>query len=234
MLAPGEFWRERLHVPTYRVVDAARYAGTSPQTVNNWQRLREDGRNALSKRDPGQLLTYLQLIELGVVAAMRKAGVKLKVIRKARDYLADRFASQFPFAEYRFKTDGKQLLVDSEELDKADRNKLVVVSENGQYAWKEIIQHVLREFEYPPEDEGPVVRWKVAGVNEPIIIDPRVSFGSPNVDGIATWVLRERYQSGESINDIAGDFDLSGTAIMAALRFEGIPIELDRPSQWRN
>lgn len=223
-------WKDRLTVPAYRVKDAARYASTSTKTIGNWQRLG----GAVSRRAAGDMLSYLQLIEVGVVSAMRSVGVPLKSIRNSRDYLADKFGSQFPFAEYRFKTDGKQLLIESDLLDPNIKDKLIVVSESGQYAWKEILQHLLREFEYSPDSNGLVVKWLVAGVDEPIIIDPRVAFGSPHVNGVPTWILRERWRSGESIDDIAEDFDLDGKLVMSALRFEEINVDTGRPSSWLN
>ncbi|WP_181176007.1 DUF433 domain-containing protein [Mesorhizobium sp. B2-3-4] len=221
-------WRERLSVPAYRVADAARYAGTTTQTVNNWQRA------VISDREAGKALSYLQLVELGVVAAMRKQGVTLKTIRKTRLYLAEEFGSQFPFAEYRFKTDGRELMMDSEVLAPEVRNKLIVVSENGQFAWKEVLAKLLRQFEYSDEDDGIVVRWKLDGDDSPIIIDPRICFGEPQVGGVPTWTIRERWVSGEGLKDIATDYDIEPHLVSSALKFEGIPIDLKRPNTWAN
>lgn len=234
MTVQTEYWKERLNVPAYRVTDAARYAGTTSKTIGSWQKLRGNAGGVIAKRDPREMLSYLQLIELGVVAAMRKAGVPLRSIRDARDYLASSFGSQHPFAEYRFKTDGKQLVLASEDLDPAVRNKLIVVSEAGQFAWKEILQQLLKDFEYSLADKGVVVRWHVAGNAEPIVIDPRVAFGAPNVGGVPTWVLRDRWDSGESIRDIAEDFGIDNSVVMSALRFEKTEIDLERPATWAN
>ncbi|MCF3638613.1 DUF433 domain-containing protein [Rhizobium sp. TRM95111] len=226
-----EFWKERIALPTYRVVDAARYAGTTAQTIGNWQRL-VSGASAIGHRDQRQHLSYLQLIEVGVVAAMRKGGVPLNAVRSARDYLAKEMNAEFPFAQYEFKTDGKSLILDSEAVDKSVKDKLIVVSESGQYAWKEILQSLLRAFEYPSDGNGPVVKWRVAGAEEPIIIDPRISFGSPVVRGIPTWMLKERWESGEGLRDIAEDYGLEPSDVMAALRFEKTDIDIERPNQW--
>lgn len=221
-----------MHLPAYRVADAARYAGTSSQTVNNWQKLRADGTGAIGHRETGEALSYIQLVELGVVAAMRKEKVPLRAIRDARKYLAQKFGSKFPFAEYRFKTDGKQLMMDSETLDPSVSGKLIVVSENGQYAWKEILVRLLRQFDYSDDEKGIVVRWRVAGDQSPIIIDPRVCFGDPNVNGIPTWTIRQRWKSGESAKEMAEDFDLDLTTVSQALRFEGI--DPNSPAKWIN
>jgi uncharacterized protein (DUF433 family) len=230
-IAHTAFWRERLTVPAYRVFEAARYARTSPQTIGNWEELRGNKRGVVSARDNREGLSYLQLIEVGVVAAMRKSGVSLKKIREAREYLCEEFESDFPFARYRFKTDGKALLMDYDQLAKSDKNKLLELNESGQLAWNEVLSGLLHEFEYDTEIET-VLRWRVAGYDSPVRLDPRVAFGAPHVNGIATWILGERWKSGESVPDIAEDYVLSRSAVMAALEFEQIAIDANRPNKW--
>jgi uncharacterized protein (DUF433 family) len=200
--------------------------------VNNWQDFGHNRPGVIASRDEGAALSYLQLIELGVVAAMRKAGVSLNKIRQAREYLAKQLGSQFPFAQYKFKTDGKKLFMDyGQVMGPRDRDKLLSLNEHGQLAWNEIIGRRLREFEYD-DDLGTVLRWRVAGENSPIWIDPRIAFGAPQVSGVPTRVLRERWNSGESVDDIADDYELEGRDVAAALRFENVEVDPARPSIW--
>ncbi len=229
--AQSALWRERLTVPAYRVFEAARYARTSQQTIGNWERLRGNRPGAVTARQERDGLSYLQLIEVGVVAAMRKSGVALEKIRQAREYLCREFEVDFPFARYRFKTDGKVLLMDYDQLVKADKKKLLALNENGQLAWNEILSALLHEFDYDSE-VGTVLRWRVAGYDSPVRLDPRIAFGTPHVSGIATWVLRERWKSGESMHDIADDYELPVSLVAAALNFEEIEIDYDRPNKW--
>ncbi|MCW4114366.1 hypothetical protein NPA31_005240 [Aurantimonas sp. MSK8Z-1] len=89
----------------------------------------------------------MQLIEVAVVAAFRNANVSLKRIRQAREYVKREFGSEYPFAQYRFKTDGKSLLLALEQVDgPKGKNKLIEVNRNGQLAWDEIIGSRLQEF----------------------------------------------------------------------------------------
>jgi uncharacterized protein (DUF433 family) len=228
--APTELWRERLTAPAYRILEAARYARTSNQTIRNWENLRR-GRPVVTSRPDREALSYLQLIEVGVVAAMRKADVKLVGIREAREYLSREFGSPFPFAQYRFKTDGKNLVMDYDQIVPADKEKLLELNENGQLAWTPILAGLLQEFDYD-SDLGTVTRWRVDGADSPIRIDPRIAFGSPHVSGIPTWVLRDRWKSGESVADIADDYELANDLVTAALRFERIEADPDRPHKW--
>ena len=217
---PRQFWKERLRLPAYGVGDAAKYAQITGETIRNWQRLRNMP-SPLGPREKGKALSYLQLIELAVVAAARAAGVPLWAVRETREYMRREFDSEFPFAEYRFKTDGKKLWIDYIDLvGRKGRGKLLETSGKGQLAWTEIIGR-LKEFEYDRR-LGLAVRWHVAGQRSPVVIDPRIRFGAPSVDGVPTRLIARRWSKGEDSEDIADDFDLPIVAVAAALRFEGV------------
>jgi uncharacterized protein (DUF433 family) len=219
-----EPWRRRLYLPNYQIAEAARYADISPQTVAAWHRI---DKALLSKKEQREALSYLQLIEVAVVAAARKEGVKLPDIRAARDYAERTLKSEYPFAQHRFKTEGKNLWLDYGELEGEKRGgALVKANQAGQLAWKGIIGR-LKEFEY--EHEGVVTRWHVAGTSSPIIIDPRISFGAPTVGGIPTWIIKGRWNAGESDTDIADDFGLEKELVRKALDFERVGSRKGKP-----
>jgi uncharacterized protein (DUF433 family) len=169
----------------------------------------------------------MQLIEVAVVAAFRRAGVSLKEIQAARNYVRTKFKKEYPFAEYRFKSEGKNIWMDYEQIEGAKaKGTLLKANQAGQLAWESLLGR-LSEFEY--ERKGIVVRWHVAGVSSPIVIDPRISFGSPSVGGTATWVIKGRWDAGESDSDIADDFGISRGDVRKALDFEGVGT-----GQWQN
>lgn len=103
-----EPWRRRLFLPAYQIAEAANYAQISPQTVVAWHKIEAA---LLRRREKRAALNYLQLIEVAVVAAFRNAGVSMKRIRAARTYAAHELKSEFPFAEYSFKENGKHLFL---------------------------------------------------------------------------------------------------------------------------
>jgi uncharacterized protein (DUF433 family) len=218
--ATREPWRKRLFLPSYLVQEAARYAQTTPKTIRNWQGRGDLAERAIASRDPKLSLSYMQLIEVAVVAAFRRAGIKLADVKAARDWLATTFKSEYPFAEFEFKRRGKELLVDYGKIErKGGSGKLLAPSKGGQLVWEEIVGDLLRDFEY---DKNIALRWHVIGKNEPIVIDPRISFGAPNVHGIPTWILKGRWEAGETIAEIAEDFDLKPVLVTDALKFEGV------------
>ena len=220
-----EPWRRRLYVPIYRVGESARYAGTSTQTAVRWHM--SDNSSVLSQRANGACFSYLQLIELAVVAAMRREGVKLRAIRAAREYFSKTLNSEFPFAEYRFKTDGSNLIVDYQQVDPSvGLGTLLYPNKGGQLGWKEILDRRLKEFFY--EDNGIVIRWRVGGDHSSVFIDPRVSFGAPAVSGAATWAIKGRWEAGESVGDIA----LTQDQVLEALKFEGVQPDIYRQNLW--
>jgi len=209
-----EPWRKRLHIPSYQVGEAARYTHVHPKTVTAWHKLEQQ---LLSAKEKGERLSYLQLIELAVVAAFRKGGMQLPEIRAAREYIQKSFGSKYPFAEFKFKRYGKSLFT---EDNTAARHRLFKANAGGQLAWDELIGPVLEEFDY--EHEGIAIRWHVAGTSSPIVIDPRISFGAPSVRGTPTWILKGRFDAGESDSEIAEDFRLEVPDVRAALKFEGV------------
>ncbi len=209
-----EPWRRRMLLPAYQISEAANYAQVAPQTVAAWHRIEAE---LLKQREQRSALSYMQLIEVAVVASFRKAGVSMPRIRKARAWAAHELKSEYPFAEYKFKENAKHLYLDAQQID-VGPNTVVQADAGGQLEWESVIGR-LKEFEY---EEHVALRWHVAGAGKPIIIDPRISFGAPAVRGIATWVLRGRHNAGESHSDIAEDFGLDKSEVREALKFEGL------------
>ena len=205
-------------LPAYHVRDAARYAGVSVGTIHNWQRAQNDFVPALAAREERFSLSFLQLVELRFVSAMREAGIKLRAIRAAREYLAKAFKTEFPFADLRLKHNGQNIIVDLEETEgPVFRDIVLIADRGGQYSWKDIIGRKFDEFEYV---DTIARRWYVGGKGSPILIDPHIAFGAPQVRGIPTWVIQNRHSGGESSKEIAEDFGLTQKLVKQALSFE--------------
>ena len=85
------------------------------------------------------------------------------------------------------------------------------------------------KFDY---EDGLAVRWHVAGKDSEVIIDPRIQFGAPSVDGVPTWAIKGRWEAGEDLADIADDFGISRALLRKALTFEGVDIKAERTA-WK-
>lgn len=217
-----EPWRRRLLLPAYQVVDAARYAKTTPQTVSYWHFGGPRVGPALPGREHRRPLSYLELVEAAFVATFRILGVSLQRIRNAREYAAQTLNSEFPFAEYRWLTEGQHMLLDLWEKESDFNAKQLVVGDiHDQITWQKMVGERFAQFDY---EHGLALVWHVAGRQSPVIINPRIAFGAPMVRGIATWVLKGRWKAGESIEDIKEDFRLNEDEIKQGLQFEGIQV----------
>jgi uncharacterized protein (DUF433 family) len=219
-----EPWLRRLTLPAYHIKEAARYAHVSPKTVSDWFKLRPDGSRMLAEKADGLALSYFELIEVAAIAALRKAGLSLHAIYSYREYVAKNLAAEFPFAQYKFKTDGQRITMNYEQIAGPKvKGTLIEPGKGGQLGWCAVLDDKLKEFDY---SHGVASRWHVAGKNVPIVIDPQIAFGAPVLKGVPTWVLRERYEAGESLADIADDFGIKESDVKHALSFEGLTVSI--------
>jgi uncharacterized protein (DUF433 family) len=91
---------------------------------------------------------------------------------------------------------------------------------------REMLKHLLERIEL--DEEGiaarlfPYTRSSDEDGPKAIVIDPRISFGRPVLvgTGIPTAILAERYKAGDSIDDLAYDYDCDRLKIEEAIRYE--------------
>ena len=129
---------------------------------------------------------------------------------------------KYPFAEYAFKTEGFRVLMDYKQFDpNSEFDQLIVADTYGQLGWTDLLGEKFAEFDYEQEL---ALRWHPAGRLSKVVIDPRIAFGAPMVEGLPTWVIRGRWQAQEEVDEIMEDFGISREAIIDGLLFEGIEI----------
>lgn len=215
-----EAWRRRLVLPAYTIAEAARYTKAQAPTISSWFNRETRYGPALAGREKGRALSYLELVEVAFVVTARRLHISLSELRKTRNYFRQRFQAEFPFATYRFQSDGLRLLLDFQQVEpSAERQRLILGSKDGQLAWAPLMGARFLEFEY---QNDLAVIWHVAGPTSPVHIDPRINFGAPTVHGIPTWAVKGRHEAGEEGKDIQEDFGLEPFEVTAALGFEGI------------
>ena len=212
-------WFRRLYLPCYGVGEAARYAGTHSNTIANWH---YRGNPVVPGREHRRPLNYLELVEVAFVAFFRAVGLPLRKIRAARDYVAKNFTSEYPLAENQFKTEGMYILMEYHAFDPDPLfEQIIVADRGGQLAWTDLLGDKFEHFDYEYEL---ALRWHPAGRDSLVVIDPRVSFGAPVVHGLPTWVVKGRWEAGESLDEISDDFGIPTDAVRDALAFERVGI----------
>ena len=212
-------------LPAYTISEVAHYLSIPVSTVRYWSVGRDDYEPLI--RVPAfapVLLSFLNLTELHILAAIRREFVvPMPKVRQAIEYLekmADsHFQKQHPLLDNLLKTDGLDLFVDQFE-------SLISVSQYGQFAIREIVGAALHRIEFNPKGVPvklyPYTRPDTSYAPVMIVIDPRLSAGRPVIagTGITTSTIAERYKAGESVKDLARDYERNHEEIEEAIRCE--------------
>ena len=218
-----------LEAPSYGVTEASHYLRIPIATLRSWVLGRyystESGRQffrpiiSIPDKKPS-LLSFMSLVEAHVLDAIRRQhSVSLKNIRTALAYLQRKFPSKHPLADQTFETDGLDLFIQK-------YGHLINISQDGQLAMKNLLEAHLQRIERSPSGAPiklyPFTRKKEIKEPKAVVIDPYVSFGRPVLagTGIATAVIAERYKAGESMHELAKDYDRPQDEIEEAIRCE--------------
>lgn len=216
-------------IPTYSIGDAARYLRIPAGTIRAWTVGRHYRTTEGLKRFQPLiavrhfkpiLLSFTNLIEIHVLRAIRKDHkIQLDKVRAALDFIDEQFQAPHSLARESFRTDGVDLFIDR-------YGALINASKRGQIELKDALNHHLERIE--PDDTGlaiklyPFTRSHEEDNPRIVVIDPRVAFGRLVITGtgIATSVLAERYHAGDSIDDLANDYNCDRLDIEEAIRCE--------------
>jgi uncharacterized protein (DUF433 family) len=89
---------------------------------------------------------------------------------------------------------------------------------SGQLQWAAAVQAFIDKLEF--DAEGIAERMRPLGKASPVVIDPDVTFGVPQVKGIRTEIIAETYAEAGSWERVADDWHLSVQDVQAALQWE--------------
>lgn len=221
--------------PAYPLAEAARYARVPRSTLRAWVMGRvADGSGVGRGSRPlirladanAKLLSFNNLIEAHMLRALRlgadgpTSGASVRAIRTALDY-----------AETELRIDRlllhEDLLTDRRHLFLDQFGRLVNLSLSGQIAIEALLRTHLHRIERDstglPIRLYPFVGTSPAARSDRIIaIDPTLRFGRPVVMPrvISTDVIVERIDAGETVEEVADDYDLSPDAVREAILYE--------------
>ncbi len=171
-----------------------------------------------AQRNP-TTLSFSNLVEAHVLRSLRtEHGVPLDAVRKALRYAERELKIDRLLLREELRTAGGELFLDR-------YGELVNLSASGQLAMKRIFEAHLERVEWGRLHSAvrlyPFVLGDIADT-KPIVIDPRISFGRPVVQRafVSTRSIHDRIDAGESVEEVARDYNVTTDVIEQAVVFE--------------
>jgi len=220
-------------IPTYAISEAARYLRIPAGTVRSWVAGRRyKTSQGLQYFEPlittpvqkPRLLSFTNLIEVHVLRAIRKNHqIQLDKVRSALDYIESQLQVSHPLAHSEFRTDGVDLFTNC-------YGTLINASKSGHTLLRDALNAHLERIE--PDDSGlalklyPFTRSQSSNSPRLVVIDPRLAFGRLVIagTGIPTNIVAERYKAGDSMADLADDYNCRQEVIEEVIRCEMQPL----------
>lgn len=212
-------------LPAYTVAEAAHYLSVPNATIRYWATGQGEYPSLIQvPASKPTLLSFLNLVELHVLAAIRrKHDVPMPKVRAAIDYLKNSTRNKadklHPLISQQLETDGLDLFIQH-------YGELINISSDGQISMREILSAALHRIERDtkgiPIKLYPFTRNDFKDAPSMVVIDPTLSAGRPVIagTGLPTEIIAERYKAGESIQELAHDYERKEAEIQEAIRCE--------------
>jgi uncharacterized protein (DUF433 family) len=221
--------RDLRNQPAYGPAEAARYLKLPAATRRSWTVGRDYPKGvatatfhpliAPASARPLQLSFY-NLVEAHVLRALRtEHGVAIGELRKAIDYAQRKLHIGRLLLSPELRTHRGQVFLDRYA-------ELINLSMSGQLAMRKLLEDHLRRVQWDETQRFPVRLFPYSGTGDgrgqPIAIDPQVAFGRPVLvgSGVSTAAIADRIDAGESVQDLADDYDLSVADIEQAVLYQ--------------
>jgi uncharacterized protein (DUF433 family) len=166
------------------------------------------------------MLSFWNLVEAHVLRALRtEHGVSLPAVRKALRYAEKELGISRLLLSPELKTDAGRLFLDR-------YGALTELTASGQLAMRRLLESHLRRVEWDrwqfPVRLFPFVADEVIEASPTIAIDASIAFGRPIIRrrGISTSVIADRIDAGESVADVAADYEITELEVSAAVLIE--------------
>jgi uncharacterized protein (DUF433 family) len=212
-----------LERPVYSVSEAARLLQVHSVTLRRWL----DGSERAGVRYPpvireessgSDVVTWGEFVEAGFLREYRERHISLQKMRPFIEKARAEFEVPYPLAAIKPKIDNKKLVYTLQKESGLDPKLYLVDADDDQIRWAEPVRDFLEKVEFNPA--GIVSRFFPLGTEVPVVIDPEVSFGVPQIRGIRTELVAESVNAGEPIDMAARSWDLKEDEVEAALTWE--------------
>jgi uncharacterized protein (DUF433 family) len=210
----------------YTVGEAARLLMLPSSTLRRWL----EGFTLLGRSyDPvirpaptgSDIVTWAEFVEAGFLREYRAKRVSLQYLRPVIDEMRKQFKVPYPLAHFKplVDTSSRQLVLGIQQATHLEEElALLVRLPSGQLQWAAAVQAFIDKVEF--DAEGIAERMHPLGKASPVVIDPDVTFGVPQVKGIRTEIIAETYAEAGSWERVADDWHLSVEDVQAALQWE--------------
>jgi len=172
-------------------------------------------------KNPPPTLSFWNLIEAHVLRSLRTDhGVSMDKLRLAISYAERELNIKPLLLSPELRTDAGALLLER-------YGQLIELSASGQHVMRRLFnEHLARvewdEWKFPVRLFPSPTSGVVPAGDRPVAISANVAFGRPVLvrGGITTAVIAERIDAGETVDDLAEDYDLTPEDIEAAVLYE--------------
>ena len=212
----------RISRAIFTLRETAAYLDVPKSTVHWWARPPE-AKHPLITCFPAHgrqaTVPFIGFAEAFVLSSFRRAGVPLQRIRPAVEVLAKEIGVEHALASKRLFTDGAEVLFDYANK-RGEREVLeLVVVRTQQRQFSGVVNDYLKRIHYGGDGWADSVRLPTYA-NAEVVVDPRVAFGLPLVvhGGARVEDLVDRFQAGDSVNEIAADFRVPAVQVEDVIR----------------
>lgn len=209
----------------YTEAEAARLLRLSPSTLHYWLEggvRRGRTYQPIIRPEPKgghPDVTWAEFVEASLLKQYRRdANVPMRELRTFVEVLRQSLAVPYPLADRRpFVTSGRALVMEAQRQAELPGDWWLVAEASNQLTLLSTADAFYRRVIWDNDVAG---GWRIAGEESPVVIDPDVRFGRPQVAGISTEVIWEHKTAGESDEEIAEDFGLTESQVYWALAYE--------------
>jgi uncharacterized protein (DUF433 family) len=213
----------------YTLAEASHYVRLPAATLRSWVFGRQyptaEGSGQFppllrpaSRRPP--LLSFSNLIEAHVLRSLRtEHGVPVKALRSALTYAEKELGIDRLLLRPELRAAAGKIFLER-------YGDLIELSASGQLAMRRLFDEHLKRIDWDatkfPVRLYPFLFAAAPSEERPIVIDPHIAFGRPVVarKAITTSIIADRIDAGESVEDVAADYDLGLPEVEQAIVYE--------------
>lgn len=201
--------------PIYDVAEAADYVGVPRSTLRHWLKPTPTQRAIIETPDASGKLSFYNLSEAHIVRIALQRKAWLQRVRAGVERLRDKYPnSKHPLLEEELRTASgyRDLFVTTVAGDVEN------ISRGGQLEFRGLLKKFLSRIDL--DSKGRPIQLRPYHFSH-VVINHRVSGGRPVIagTGILVEMVASRVRAGESVSQIAHEYQISTADVRDALRY---------------